>query len=112
MHKLSAVVHLLIAASFLLSGGLVRGQVSPDLLTKPWTAQWITCPDAPERDSFVLHFRKVVELPKAPLHFSVHVSADTQFLLHVNQQRIGAGPARGDLAHWRFETYDLGPVLH
>lgn len=112
MHKLSRAVHSLTAASFLLSGGLARAQVSPDLLTKPWTAQWITCPDAPERDSFVLHFRKVVELPKAPLHFSVHVSADTQFLLHVNQQRVGAGPARGDLAHWRFETYDLGPVLH
>src|SRR5580658_39290 len=79
---------------------------------EPWSAQWITCPNAPERDAFVFHFRKVLELPQKPEHFLVHVSADNQFLLHVNQQRVGTGPARGDLAHWRFETYDLAPFLH
>jgi alpha-L-rhamnosidase len=86
--------------------------INPDLLTKTWTAQWITCPDSPERDAFVFHFRKVVDLPQAPQHFIVQVSADNQFLLHVNQKRVGTGPARGDLAHWRFETYDLAPFLH
>jgi hypothetical protein len=39
------------------------------------------------------------------------VSADNQFLLHVNQHRVGSGPSRSDLAHWRYETYDLGPFL-
>ncbi len=78
---------------------------------EPWSAQWITCPDAPERDAFVFHFRKVLDLPQKPERFLVHVSADNQFLLHVNQQRVGTGPARGDLAHWRFETYDLAPFL-
>ncbi len=87
-------------------------QLSPDLASKPWPAQWITCPDAPERDAFVFHFRKVLDLPQTPAHFLVHVSADNQFLLHVNQQRVGTGPALGDLAHWRFETYDLAPFLH
>jgi alpha-L-rhamnosidase len=24
---------------------------------------------------------------------------------------VGDGPARGDLAHWRYETFDLGPML-
>ncbi len=86
--------------------------INPDLLNKTWTAQWITCPDAPERDAFVFHFRKVIELQNVPQHFIVHVSADNQFLLHVNQKRVGSGPARGDLAHWRFETYDLAPFLH
>jgi alpha-L-rhamnosidase len=79
---------------------------------EPWSAQWITCPNAPERDAFVFHFRKVLDLPQKPEHFLIHVSADNQFLLHVNQQRVGTGPARGDLAHWRFETYDLAPFLH
>ena len=96
----------------LLSRGPLVAQVAPDLLDKPWSGQWITCPDAPERDAFVFHFRKVLELPQAPAHFLVHVSADNQFLLHVNQQRVGTGPALGDLAHWRFETYDLAPFLH
>ncbi len=86
--------------------------INPDLLNRTWTAQWITCPDGPERDAFVFHFRKVVELQQAPQHFIVHVSADNQFLLYVNQKRVGTGPARGDLAHWRFETYDLAPFLH
>src|SRR5205085_10317704 len=45
-------------------------------------------------------------------HFVVHVSADAQFILCVNQQEIGRGPARGDLAHWRYETYNLAKFLH
>ena len=94
-----------------LNSALLHAQISPDLLGKPWTAQWITCPNAPERDAFVFHFRRVLELPTPPPHFIVHVSADNQFLLYVNQQRVGTGPSRGDLAHWRFETYDLGPLL-
>jgi alpha-L-rhamnosidase len=96
----------------LLHSPFLCAQVAPDLLNEAWPAQWITCPDAPERDPLVFHLRKVVELQQPPPHFIVHVSADNQFLFYVNQQRVGAGPARGDLAHWRFETYDLAPLLH
>lgn len=64
------------------------------------------------RDAVVFNFRKLLTLENVPEHFIVHVSADSQFLLYVNQQRVGSGPARGDLAHWRFETYDLAPFLH
>src|SRR6266478_5279949 len=80
--------------------------------SRKWTASWITCPDAPVRDAGVFHFRKLLTLETVPAHFFAHVSADSQFLLHVNQQRVGLGPARGDLAHWRFETYDLAPFLY
>jgi len=79
---------------------------------RKWTASWIACADAPVRDAGVFHFRKLLRLENVPAHFIVHVSADNQFLLYVNQQRVGSGPARGDLAHWRFETYDLAPFLH
>lgn len=85
------------------------GQSTPEFTH--WTAQWIACPAAPARDAGVFHFRKALRLEKVPTHFVVHVSADNQFLLYVNQQRVGNGPARGDLAHWRFETYDLAPFL-
>jgi hypothetical protein len=76
-----------------------------------WNAQWITALDIAQKDKQVLHFRKVIELSAVPQHFYVDVSADNQFLLHVNQQRVGTGPSRSDLGHWRFETYDLAPFL-
>src|SRR6266478_3307400 len=85
------------------------GETTPDF--PRWTASWITCPDAPVRDAAVFHFRKLLTLENAPAHFIVHVSADNQFLLYINQHRVATGPARGDLAHWRFETYDLAPFL-
>ena len=32
-------------------------------------------------------------------------------MLYVNGKRVGTGPAKSDLAHWRYETFDLGPYL-
>jgi hypothetical protein len=66
----------------------------------------------PQRDEVVLHFRKLIQLPQKPEHFLVDVSADNEFILYVNQQRAGSGPSHSDLAHWRYETYDLAPLLH
>src|SRR5580704_18760026 len=85
---------------------------SPEAHTKHSPAQWITSPGAPIRDLTMLHFRKELDLERVPEHFLVDVSADNRFLLEVNQERIGSGPARGDLAHWRYEVYDLAPHLH
>lgn len=79
---------------------------------KAWTSQWITAPGVPERDEVVLYFRKVIEQAQPPQHFVVQVSADNQFILYLNGQRVGNGPSRSDLAHWRYETYDLAPFLH
>jgi alpha-L-rhamnosidase len=77
-----------------------------------WTAEWISHPTAPLREPAVFHFRKILHLQAAPVHFPVEVSADNHFLLYVNGQRIGDGPAKGDLQHWRYESYDLAPALH
>src|SRR6266850_5880219 len=78
---------------------------------RSWNAQWITCPDLPGRAPAVVHFRKVLDLPSKPDHLVVHVSADNAYRLHVNQEYVGSGPSRGDLAHWKYETYDLAPFL-
>jgi len=86
-------------------------QLPPEARAGLWKAQWITSPSAPQRDIVVLHFRKVIEVPRAPEHFVVHVSADSQFILCVNQREVGRGPARSDLAHWKYETYDLSAFL-
>jgi hypothetical protein len=60
----------------------------------------------------VFHFRRIVELTAVPSRLVVHVSADNRYILHVNGRRVGAGPARGDVWHWPFESYDLAPFLH
>jgi alpha-L-rhamnosidase len=76
-----------------------------------WTASWIAHPTAPLREPGVFHFRKVFELQTLPQRFVVQVSADNRFILFVNGHRVGEGPARGDLLHWRYETFDLAPFL-
>jgi alpha-L-rhamnosidase len=59
----------------------------------------------------VFHFRKVLDLETRPDRFVVHVSADNRFILFVNGQRVGEGPARSDLHHWHYETFDLARFL-
>jgi alpha-L-rhamnosidase len=59
----------------------------------------------------VVHYKKIIDISTPPQHFYVDVSADNQFIFYVNQQRVGSGPSRSDLAHWRYETYDLAPFL-
>jgi hypothetical protein len=102
---------LFLMVAFLAGSSCALAQTSADHQATLWKAQWITAPDAPQRDEVVLHFRKVIELSAPPQHFYVDVSADNQFIFYVNQQRVGTGPSRSDLAHWRYETYDLGPFL-
>ncbi len=90
------------------------GQAAPlqDWAHSRWKAAWISCPDAPQRDAGVFHFRKTVRVPDQPKNFIVHVSADNHFILYVNGNRVGIGPASGDVAHWRYETFDLAPLMH
>jgi hypothetical protein len=76
------------------------------------SAIWITDPAAPPKGPVVLHFRRDLDLSSAPAHFPIQISADNRFILYVNGARVGAGPARGDPAHWRYERFDLGPYLH
>jgi hypothetical protein len=88
-----------------------RPSVREALLRQQWPASWIACPEGPERDPAVFHFRKTLTLGSVPARLVVHVSADNRYLLHVNGHRVGAGPARSDTLHWAFETYDLAPFL-
>src|ERR1051325_2724009 len=105
---------LLVLPSFILLltyAACTLAQLPPEVRKGLWKAQWITSPGKSQRDSVVLHFRKVFEIPRVPEHFVVHVSADSQFLLCVNQHEVGRGPALSDLAHWKYETFDLAPFL-
>ncbi len=84
----------------------------PDGMRRDWRALWVTHPTAPLREPLVLHFRRALVLGAVPASYLVRVSADNRFVLYVNGQRAGDGPARGDLAHWRYERFDLAPMLH
>jgi hypothetical protein len=95
----------------LISPALAQAPVNPRLLAARWPAQWIAAPGTPPFDYGVYHFRKSLDLPDAPGHFVVHVSADNRYRLFVNGQSVAAGPPQSDLRNWRFNTVDLGPYL-
>jgi hypothetical protein len=78
---------------------------------RPASAYWITAATAPHRDESIVDFRKVIALEAPPARFTLHVSADNQFIFYVNGERVGSGPSRSDLAHWRYETYDIARFL-
>ncbi len=86
-------------------------QPAPDLAAAPWPSKWISLPGACASGPGVYHFRKRLTLAAAPPGYVVHVSADNRFVLFVNGNRVGDGPARGDPEHWRYETFDLAPFL-
>ncbi len=76
-----------------------------------WAAHWITHPGLEPQSHAVVHFRKSFRLENSPKEFIVHVSADNHYRLFVNGRYILRGPARGDLAHWFYETVDLSAYL-
>lgn len=76
-----------------------------------WSAIWISHPTAPLREPVTLHFKRIFTPVQPCKHFIIHVSADNRFVLYLNGKRVGTGPARGDLAHWRYETFDLASGL-
>ena len=76
-----------------------------------WAARWISPPDASPLEYGVYHFRRAFDLATKPAAFVVRVSADNRYELYANGERVAAGPARGDLAHWRYDTIDLARHL-
>ena len=86
-------------------------RVHQDLLTKAWSARWITVQDAQPFGYGVYHFRKTIDLPVSPSSFVVHVSGDNRYQLFVNGRRVVWGPARGDLNHWRFRSTKLTSAI-
>jgi len=106
-----AALALLALSGALTGPKLAVAQLPSEAERGMWSAEWITSPDGQQRDLSVLHFRKVIELGQLPERFLVHVSADNQFILYVNGKRVGSGPSKSDLGHWRYETYDIAPCL-
>lgn len=83
----------------------------PDVINKRWHAQWITVPNTTPDGYGVYLFRKTIELTSKPTHFKIHVSGDNRYKLFVNEKLVSMGPARGDIAHWNYETVDIASYL-
>lgn len=104
---------LIIACGAVESDSQVResSRIHPELLTKVWSARWISVPNTSPFDYGVYHFRRTFDLAAKPGSFVVHVTGDNRYQLFVNGERVAWGPARGDLNHWRYETLDIAPQL-
>lgn len=92
--------------------GQQPAQVDAGLLNQKWDAHWITYPVGSLKEYGVYHFRKTISLNECPKKFVVNVSGDNRYILYVNGKEICRGPARGDLGHWRFETFDIAAELN
>ena len=110
--KVAALILFLSFASARNQAQAAEAQAAPDSPHRDWHALWVTHPTAPLREPLVLHFRRSLTLAEGPASYPVRVSADNRFVLYVNGKRAGDGPARGDLSHWRYELFDLAPLLH
>ncbi len=102
---------LLLSASYVIAGEADKQTINPELLQKRWNAQWIAPANVSLYEYGVYHFRRSFNLQIKPKSFVIHVSADNRYRLFVNGVAVSAGPARGDLPHWRFETVDIAPYL-
>lgn len=57
-------------------------------------------------------FRRTFEVASpAAARLEVHVSGDSRYLFYCNGTLIGRGPAKGDVNHHFYETFDLTPHL-
>jgi alpha-L-rhamnosidase len=81
------------------------------VLTKPWSAFWISARGETGRDYGVFYFRKSIDLATKPATYMVNVSADNRYKLYVNGTLVSLGPARGDTYFWNYEQVDLAPYL-
>lgn len=84
----------------------------PDVINKRWHSQWITVPGASNDGYGVYLFRKTIDISTKPNKFIIHVSADNRYKLFINKKLVSMGPARGDIAHWNYETIDIAAYLN
>ena len=86
-------------------------QPAENIVNFRWKADWIAPQNVNLKEFGVYHFRKNFDLSKKPNQFIINVSGDNRYRIFVNGNYVGAGPARSDLMHWNFETYDIASFL-
>ncbi|MFP4250577.1 MAG: alpha-L-rhamnosidase C-terminal domain-containing protein [Armatimonadota bacterium] len=74
-------------------------------------AQWIFIEDEPSPENFYLAARKTFTLEEAPEDATLHISADTRYVLYVNGQRVGRGPNRCWPFDQQYDSHDVARHL-
>jgi len=74
--------------------------------------QWVWSRDAGATTGYrIAYFRRTFDVASHEARLTVHVSADSQYVLYVNGQRVARGPAKGDLTHQFYDTIDVSTHL-
>lgn len=76
-----------------------------------WTREGIGSRPAFSHDNYRVRFFRRPFSAKGEARLTLHVSADSRYVLWLNGELIGRGPTRGDVAHHFYDTYDLSPHL-
>ena len=77
----------------------------------PLVANWIWNAGDPAPRNTHMQFRREFTLSELPAAASLHISADSRYILYVNGARLGYGPARNYHYHYEYDTYDLADQL-
>jgi alpha-L-rhamnosidase len=56
-------------------------------------------------------FRRTFDLETVPTEAAARITADSRYVLWVNGQEVGRGPARSQPYRQRYDSYDLAPYL-
>jgi len=57
------------------------------------------------------YFRRKFKVSDSNFHLTVHVSADSRYILWCNGKIVGRGPAKGDITHHFYDSYTLDDLL-
>ncbi|MCE5197389.1 MAG: family 78 glycoside hydrolase catalytic domain [Armatimonadota bacterium] len=74
-----------------------------------WSGHWIWTTDKTSNVNAFVKFRRVFDYTGGPA--SIHITADSRYVLYINGEWIGQGPVRDWPSHWRYDEYDIAPHL-
>lgn len=98
-------------SSILLSAVFGQPKNIPEKEIYPSNAAWIKYPDSQKSQETLITFRNEFLIETTPTELWVKCSADNRYKLYINNLWIGEGPCRSDVAHWKYEWYNLASYL-
>jgi len=70
-----------------------------------WSGNWIWSDESSDERNAFCRFRRGFDYVGG--HIQFHVTADSRYVLFVNGEYVGQGPARSWPNHWSYDTYDV-----
>jgi len=76
-----------------------------------WAAQWIWANSDPQPFHFFMMTRRSFDLENKPAQAKLEITASDRYMLYVNGEYLGRGPARSDPLWTSYDIYDLASNL-